>query len=370
MKKIVLIGLMVSLLPVLVGATTTDTPKIDVETGFTDPYPVEPGKNLELSIVISNSGSEEAEDVTVGLEPPEPFSMVENPKKNIKTLYPGDSRVLDYDLFVDSSAVSAKYNIPVRIEYDGVVLIKKIQIRVQGIPKFELLDLESDTISPGDQADISVWIQNVGTGKAKRTTATFSSTSDYVEPIFSGGNVYIGDLEPDEKKHVEFRIMASPDAEYGVYAGNVNISYEDESGNELSTNFDVGIMVSGKPEFQIIETETRREGGEISIEITNIGTAEAKAITGKLIVDEEVFDVDYVTSVGIDKHTRLRFDIPRARKGELELSYEGPDNEGYTQTEIVTWIAPAFRMPSWVWIVVGVIVVYVLWKKKWYKKIL
>lgn len=367
MKRIISIVLVILLLPIFINAG--DIPIIDVETGFTDPYPVEPGENLELSIVISNSGSEKAEDVTVELKTPEPFTVLENPKKEIKILYPGDSRILDYDLFVDSSAISTTYSIPVHIKYDKTILIKKIQVLVQGTPKFKLLSLDSETISPGDQADISVWIQNVGTGKAKRTAATFSSASEYIEPIFSGGNVYLGDVEPNEKKHVEFRIMASPDSEYGVYTGSVNVSYEDESGNELTAKFDVGIMISGEPRFQIIKTETRSETGKISIEISNVGTAEAKSITGKLIINDEVFDVDYVTSVKIDKHTTLRFNIPGARKGELKLSYEGPDNKEYTQTEVVTWSAPRIGMPSWIWIIVGLIVVYVLWKKKWYKKI-
>jgi len=102
--------------------------------------------------------------------------------------------------------------------------------------------------------------------------------------------------------------------------------------------------------------------------LSNIGTAAAKALNAKLLINGEVFDVDYVASVKIDKKTTLKFDLISGGTGELVLSYEGPDNKEYEQRMPIAWNVP-FKIPSTVWFLVIIIVAYVVWKKKWYKKI-
>jgi len=368
MKKLILIGVIVFLLPIVFGAIIA-TPRISVETVYTDPYPVEPGDSFVLSLEILNNGTKKAENVILELESIYPFTLLEESKKEIKNIYEEDTRIIDYKLLVDSSAVSATYELPLYLTYGTYYKITKyVKIRVQGSPDFKLLNVESETISPGDIADIVVQIQNAGTGKAKRTTATLSSSSEYVNPVLSGGNVYIGDVDANEKIDIKFNVLASSDSEYGVYTGSVNLTYEDESGDELEKKLDIGILISGEPKFQIIKTEFKRNENELDVEITNVGTAEAKAITGKLMIDDKIFDVDYVTSVKIDKRTTLKFILPGSTRAELELSYEGPDNKEYTQTETIIWSIP-FSIPTWVWIIVVLLIVYVFWKKKWYKKI-
>jgi len=368
MKKLILIGVIVCLLPIVSGGVI-EAPRISVKAVYTDPYPLEPGNSFILSLEIENNGTKKAENVILELESIYPFTLLEESKKEIKNIYEGDTRIIDYKLLVDSSAVSATYELPLYLTYGTYYKItKNVEIRVQGSPNFKLLDVGNETISPGDRADIVVQIQNVGTGKAKKTTATLSSSSEYVKPVLSGGNVYIGDVKSNEKINITFNVLASSDSEYGVYTGSVNLTYEDESGDELEKKFDIGILISGEPKFQIIKTEVKRNENELDVEITNIGTAEAKAITGELIINDKVFDVDYVTSVKIDKRTTLKFILPGSTRAELELSYEGPDNKEYTQTETIVWSMP-FLIPTWVWFIVALLIVYVFWKKKWYKKI-
>ena len=361
MKKLIWLILFVFLIP---NVFATEYVNINVRAAYTNPYPVEPGKNLVLALEISNIGNDDAKNVIVELEPSFPFTLLEKSQKSLETLYPGNTRIVEYDLFIDSSAVSGVYKIPVKVSFDHNSFKQDVEVRVQGIPEFKLLGMKSQTISPGDQATISVEIANVGTGKAKRVSATFSSESEYIKPILGGGNVYIGEFKPEEKREIEFKILASSDSEYGVYTGTVTLTYEDESGNKSSTSFNVGILISGEPKFQIVKVSADSETNRLSVEISNTGTAEAKAITGKLIVNNKTFDVVYVTSVKIDKHTTLRFNLPNARAGKLMLSYEGPDNKKYSQTEIITWSFIPTRIPSWAWVLVIVVIGVAVWKRK------
>ncbi len=366
MKKIVLFGLILCLIPNLVTAITLEYAKINIEAAYTEPYPIEPGKNLILGIDVSNSGNKKAEDVIVTLEPNSPFTLLESSRKDIKTLDPGGKRVIEYDLFVDSSAVSAVYEIPVNIVYDNVNMTKKIQVRVQGTPRLKILDMNTRVeLEPGNQATVTAKIKNVGTGKAKRITITLSSVSTYIQPVFSKGMVYVDEIDPNEEERIKFEVIVDPDAEYGVYAGTVNMSYEDESGNELSEKFNVGILVKGKPKLQIIKTEVDKADNELTVEVVNIGSAKAVGIKGELIINDAVFDVDYTTQIKIDKHTTLKYKIPpRVTNASLHLVYEGPDNKEYSQTELISWES-SFSIPRWVVLVVVVMIGVAVWKKPW-----
>lgn len=365
MKKLFFIGLILFLLPVCYAIETV---KLNVATVFTDPYPVEPGHSLTLSLQISNDGTTEIKNAKVQLKATNPFILLESSEKEINSIQISDSSIIEYKLFVDSSAVSAVYEIPVHIIYGTSELTKNIQIRVQGTPKFKLLNMNNDLINPGNQANISLTIQNIGTGKAKRTTATFNSGSTYVKPIFSGGNVYIGDLNPNDKKEIEFNVLASYDAEYGVYTGTVNVSFEDESGNAMAEKFDIGILINGEPKLQIIKITTDQKTGELSVEMSNSGTAEARAINAKLTVDGKTVDTDYVTSVNIDKRTTFKFILPTSTNGKIEVSYSGPDNKNYSQVEEIAWQVP-HTFPSWVFVIIILVVGYIVVKKKLWKKL-
>jgi hypothetical protein len=372
MKKIFLFATMISVILVFTLPEVLSpvlTYELKIETTFTDPYPVEPGKNLVLSISLLNNGSSDVTNVVIEPQPIEPFTLLESPKKEIGTIRIRKSIIVDYNLYVDSSAVSALHEIPVKVTY-GVDkgFVRNVLVRVQGKPKFELLDVSSDTISPGDQEEIRVKIQNVGTGKTRRTSVTFSSTSDYIKPVLSGGITYLGDVNPGEEKEATFTLLASTDSEYGVYTGKINVTYDDESGNELKESFDVGILIGGEPKLQIYKVEADREESDLTVELVNIGNAEAKAIAAKLIINGKVFDADYVTSIKIDKRSTLKFTLPNSMSGKLELSYEGPDNKEYSQTDDVAWVIP-FTFPTWIVIIVVLVVAYFVWKKKWWKKI-
>lgn len=367
LKKMALFAVIICLLPTIV--ISAEYTGVSVSTANTDPYPVEPGMSVKLSIEMANTGAKEIEDMILELKPNNPFTLLESAEKEISILPIGSSRVVEYELFVDESAISTVYEIPIQVRYESNVLNKEVSVNIQGTPDFKLIEMKGDMLTPGDQKNISVTISNVGSGKAKRTTATFTSGSIYIKPILSGGNVYVGEFNAKETKDFEFLILVDSDTDYGVYTGTITLDYQEESGNETSTSFDVGILVSGEPKFQIIETEIDLEKQKLNIELSNIGTAEAKALNAKLLINDKVFDVDYVTSVKIDKKTTLKFNLINGGTGELVLSYEGPDNKNYEQIMSVAWNLP-FKIPSTVWFIVIIVAAYVIWKKKWYKKIL
>src|SRR3989338_3638296 len=368
MKSKIMILIMALLIPIVLAE---DFALLNIETSFTDPYPVEPGKNLVLSLSLSNNGNKAAKDISVELLPPEQFVLLESSTEKINELQSGKTKIIEYNLFVNSSAVSAVYQIPLRISYDTTInLTKNINIRVQGVPDFKLISVKSDEFNPCETEDIRAAIQNLGTGKAKRTVATFKSSSQEISPVLSGGIVYIGDVDSNENKLIEFSLHASSDAEYGVYPGIINITYEDESGNVISDKFDIGVLINGKPDLYILKTEADIVEQKLTIEINNLGTAEADAIKSELIINNKTFDVDYVTKIKIDKSASFKFKIPQTESAILKLSYKGPDNIQYAKEEVVVWDKPKSNGFNWTMIIVVGIIIYLMWKLDIVKRVL
>ncbi|MHA1691085.1 MAG: hypothetical protein ACTSU7_05575, partial [Candidatus Heimdallarchaeaceae archaeon] len=149
MKKLTILALILLSIPNLALA---DQFTIDVETAYTDPYPVEPGQNFVLSLQVTNKGNEKVGKVDVDLDPHYPFTVLENARKSVNDLDSWGKKIIEYDLFVDSSAISTLYEIPVNVIYGSLsTATQNAQVRVQGTPQFEILGVKTNEINPGDR---------------------------------------------------------------------------------------------------------------------------------------------------------------------------------------------------------------------------
>ena len=370
MKKLILVTLMLMIIPI----ATADQFTIDVETAYTDPYPVEPGQNFILSLQVTNKGNEKVDTVYIELDSSYPFTVLEDSRKSVSNLGGGGNKIIEFNLFIDSSAVSTVYEVPVKIIYGSLsTSIQNIKIRVQGTPQFEILDVKTNEINPGDRESLNIQFQNVGTGTAKRMTATFTSSSDVITPIFSGGSVYISEFKAGEKNWIKFDIIVDQDADYGVYTGTILLKYNDESGSNHTSTYNIGVLISGEPHFDVIKSEINAGNGELEIELINSGTAKGVAIKTELWVNGKLFDTDYVTQVNIDKKSIIKFNIPvKETTGIVKLSFKGADNKEYAQEENIAWKNVSSKSGLLI-LVIAVIAIFVIWKKpykklKWFKK--
>jgi len=159
-----------------------------------------------------------------------------------------------------------------------------------------------------------------------------------------------------------------PDAEYGVYTGTVAIKYNDESGNNHTSTYDIGVLVSGEPHFDVVKSEINAKDGKLEIELINSGTAKGVAIKSELWINDKLFDTDYATQVKIDSKSIVKFNLPgKATLGVVKLSFKGPDNKEYTQIENIAWNSVGGGNNILIFAII-VVVVFVIWKKP-YKKL-
>jgi len=368
-KKIIILSLILIAMPSLALA---DQYTIGVETAYTNPYPVEPGQKFVLSLQVTNEGIEKVDTVYIELDPNHPFTILENVRKSVSNLAGGSNKIIEYDIFVDSSAVSTLYELPVKIIYGSVsTSTQNVQVRVQGTPQFEIIDVKTNEINPGDMETLDIEIQNVGTGVAKRMSMTFTSSSDDITPIFSGGSFYVSEFKAGEKQWIEFDILVDQSIEYGVYTGTVTLKYIDEAGTIHNDTYDIGVLISGEPHFDVVKSEIDAKDRELEIEVINSGTAKGIAIKSELWIGGKLFDTDYITQVKIDKKSVIKFSMPgKASSGLVKLYYKGPDNKEYAQEENIAWSGAGGSVN---WILIAAIIgggIFAWYKKpwKWLKK--
>jgi len=369
MNKMITLALVLALMPALMASVFAGNQfTIDVETGYTDPYPVEPGQNFLLSLQVNNKGTEKVDAAYIELDPVYPFTVLENARKSASDLGGGGKKIVEYKMFVDSSAISTVYEIPVKVVYGSLSTVtKSVLVRVQGTPQFEIIDVKTNEINPGDRESLNIQVENTGTGTAKKMTATFTSSSEMIKPIFSGGSVYINEFGIGKKEWLKFDVLVDQDAEYGVYTGAVTLKYNDESGTNHTNTYNIGILISGEPRFDVVKSEINAKTRELEIEVIDSGTAKGVAIRGELWVNDKLIDTDYVTQIKIDKKSTLKFNAPvKETTGVLKLYYKGPDNKEFAQEEKIAW--KPIGGANTILLLVGVAAtVLLIWKKPWRK---
>ncbi|MFH8080725.1 MAG: CARDB domain-containing protein [Candidatus Aenigmatarchaeota archaeon] len=355
MKKLLILLLLLPLVAAKVD--------ISLKTAYTNPYPIEPGKNFLLGVQVSNNGDEEAKNVAISLSPNSPFTIVDKLNEDPITLSPGAMRIIEYRLFVDSSAVSSTYQMPVKIKYSGSEEItRNIVVRVQGKPNIAYIEVNNFSISPGETKIMEVQLKNVGSGTAKRVIATLTPLTDNIKIVLSGGNYFVGDISYEDRKSAYFQIYVTPDTSYGVYDAIVRLIYEDEAGNMQVKNFSIGIFVTGKPQIKIIKVATDTSKGELKVDVINDGNAEARGIKGELMVGDSIVDVDYISKINAQKSSTLKFDIPPVKENRIDIriSYYGANNEQYVFKENISWRNK--NKVNWVLLAIGLLMTYLLIK--------
>ncbi len=315
--------------------------KLDVVLTSQTPYPAEPGGNVNVEIEIQNNGYADATNVNIEIVPSEPLSLVQGQesRKTFNRISARNSVKTDFDLKVDSSAVSDEYELGFRL-YTGTDLTnfvtEKVTVNIQGMPKLVLGEIITDpeSIEPGGIVKMTIPVKNTGTGDARQLQLTIVSNYSEIVPVLSKGSVYIGTLEAAQTKNAEIEVGIDRDADYKIYLGTLYAVYKDEGNTQHTDSFSVGIPVTGNIIISMIKSDIDFADREIDVEIANKGTADASSLEAKLYINDKLVDIDYISQLKATKKTTLSFPLAKdgsliSGNGRLVISYVGPDLKKY-----------------------------------------
>lgn len=346
-------------------ATDMVAPDLEVVLTNQNPYPVEPGKNVNIEVQIKNNGLGNSLNTVVEIVSKNPFTLLPG-EERIKTfgnIPSGDYVKISYNLHVDPDAVTNDYEIEFRLYKKGSTsyTIGKVSIRVEGTPELILDDVKlKDRAEPGGKIEIIVPIKNIGTGTARNLQVELISNYSEILPLLSKGFVYLGDLETGKMKIATLMIGIDNSAKNKIYTLLLKASYKDETNNLKSEYFSIGIPVEGSIILEIIKFKPNYKRGIVGIEIANKGTADAKALEAKLIINNKTIGIDYVSQLKESKKTTLEFPLVLKGLGQLIITYIGPGTEKNTVVKTIAFNFKSQQNSNGTIIIISIIFILVI----------
>ena len=379
MKRILIVISVLIILSLSVNAQvmTKISKYADVRVSFVnqEPDPAEPGKYVDVRFKFENNGSDQAKDVVIELLPEYPFSL-DPGKSTIKKLGALHARqlgetavIIKYKLRIDKNAVEGENELKLRYKFDGYDWIEpdNFNINIQthdAILAVDAVSIDKKTLEPGSSGIVKIKLANKADSILKNIKVTLGLGDLPLVPIDSTNEKSIYKIDSRQSYEFEFKVLAKPNADSGVYNVPLSVSYLDELGKSYLKNVTIGLTIGAKPDLSITldDSEIYESGksGEIFVKIVNKGVTDIKFMNIKLmpsdnyriLSNEEV----YIGNIDSDDYETADFELFIRGGKEKEVSlpvvleYKDANNNdfkeriGLTLTLYSAWEAKKFGL--------------------------
>jgi hypothetical protein len=195
---------------------------------------VNPGDEIPATLTVSNAGQILADDVTLKISNVSSDIAPKNTDTyHIGPLGAGNQKSIDLVLLSDKQTNPGLIRIPVSIDYttiDGtpVTLATSIDVVMKGKAElgFVSVDTNPARLTEGTPFDLTVRIENTGTGEAKQVSAKVDL------PVDGTKEAFIGKIKPGNDAPALFLLEGMKG---GNYPYNLIITYTDDMGVHTST---------------------------------------------------------------------------------------------------------------------------------------
>ena len=360
MKKILIVILILIVLSLGVNAQvmTKLSKYADVRVSFVnqEPDPAEPGKYVDVRFKFENNGSDQAKDVVIELLPEYPFSL-DPGKSAIKKLGALHARqfgetavIIKYKLRIDKNVVEGENELKLRYKFDGYGWIEpdNFNINIQthdAILAVDAVSIDKKTLEPGSSGIVKIKLANKADSILKNIKVTLGLGDLPLVPIDSTNEKSIYKIDSRQSYEFEFKVLAKPNADSGVYKVPLSVSYLDELGKSYLKNVTIGLTIGAKPDLSITldDSEIYESGksGEIFVKIVNKGVTDIKFMNIKLmpsdnyriLSNEEV----YIGNIDSDDYETADFELfiggSKEKKVSLPvvLEYKDANNNDFKE---------------------------------------
>lgn len=263
------------------------------------PQPVEPGRDLTLSVMLVN-GDFDITGVRLHILPDSPIIL-----KNDNDRIINEGNVLKYGavvetylLHIDPSAVSGTYEVEFEAYWSRNDPERKttrtFEVQVRGAPQLAIsnITIDPEFISPKDAFNLTFSVSNEGTGVARDIEINSATIGLPFVPDGSDTRI-IKILNPGESVSLNFRLLVKDKTEISSYPIPIKMEYKDENGNNISSQNIIGINVVGDAEISIanikIEPQNPSKGDLVTItmRLENFGNGDAKSVKVNLDIPFE-----------------------------------------------------------------------------------
>ena len=207
------------------------------------PETVTPGDEFPVGLTFFNLGQSAVSDITV---------MIGNAGSSIApkltdtlhvgTLSPGEQSTLNTVFISDKKATSGVIKIPVTIKFSSIDGVQQsqnstIDVNLKGVAEMGIVSIDStpQRLTENIPFDLTVRIENTGTGDAKAVSATIDLPTQGTKEAF------IGKITPGNDAPALFLLES---LRAGNYPYTLNITYTDDTGIHTQ-NRQLNLHVSG-----------------------------------------------------------------------------------------------------------------------------
>jgi len=273
---------------------------------------------------------------------------------------------------------------------------------------FKIVNVSYTPTGPGEQTDLTVALKNVGESEATGVTLSLNLTDPFA-PVDSAER-YIPNVPANGDVEATYKLSVGWSAATQAYSIPLNIAYK-VGGTSYSVNKDIGLDVAGRIQLEVMQVQT--SGGNVRIDVANIGTRTADGVKATLIIpnsqnrtgtgrgrfsdDNATQDqggggqrqsnytdqgmgadstrlIAYKANIMSTKQTTFTFATSATGPATLELEYSGLNNQRVTQTERLTLggssgtngrnsTSSSSGYTNYAYLAIGLIIVYLAYRK-------
>jgi hypothetical protein len=281
---------------------------------------VSPGETVQLKVIIENKGVNEFKFIQSGVV--ERDDLPNTAKFLTVSIAPGDAPVIiksDPQMLgdlkgssiascvittkVQSDAASGLYNLPLTMRYsylyeaeqfgtDTIQYLYKeknetinLPIKIKPELKISVLSIKSEHLNAGTEGYVTLEVKNIGHENGKN--AIIKIIRNDMSPVLpSSGSMYIGDFSINQVVSSRFKVSVTSDAEEQTYPIDVLVNYENNEGDQVSSDVEtIGLPVGKKIDFGIISDPDTVSPGQkkvITVRYTNSGGAPAYNVQARI----------------------------------------------------------------------------------------
>nr|QNT35602.1 hypothetical protein BFFPPMPJ_00007 [uncultured Methanosarcinales archaeon] len=362
-RSVILLGI-ITLITITAIATTPACCAVHRSGGNADlvitvneltPQPVEPGRDLFLSVTIDNRGGGAAEYITLTIIPDSPIILKNENDRTMRfeKIIGYGARVETYLLHIDPAAVSGYYEIELGTTWTTDEANREqnltVPVVVRGAPKLMISDItiEPEIIKPEDTFDLSFRVSNEGTGTASIAQVTVALDNLSAVPV-GADTAIIRKLVAGASERLSYRIMVSDSAEISTHMIPIVMRYGDESGGNITSKSSVGINVVGDADLCIASVRTNPENPEtgdvmtLMLRIENSGHGDAESVKITVDIPFEGTRIAFLGKIEADDDAPCIFNFRATESGDIPyqavISYGDDLGEHTTTVELVLYV--------------------------------
>ena len=382
-------------LTMLSGLASAQGPSTNLEMDVlkTEPVPLQAGEYGDVWIRVTNTGNTEATNPTFEVVNEFPYQATDKKKWNPNGgLQPGESYDMRVQVKVNENAVFGNNDLKIRkSSSNNTFITENIPLEVRTDDRSLVVSdlIFPDRIEPGSSSEMNIALQNQANSVFRNIDVSLNVEDLPVAPQETSRK-RISSIGPEESDTASFTLDVDQDAENQLYQMPIDITYQNQAGQEFTTTQTTGVNVGGYPNIDVAieESDIRTSGtGSVTLRILNRGEGQARFAEVSLEESDqyEILSQDsiYLGTMIADDYQTAEFELYVEEDDKLQLPVkvdyrtgEGDqsmnftvEREMYSSEELSRYTGGNGNLP-WIPIVVVLLLIgaVIYWRRRRAKK--